>query len=209
MKLILIIATLSVVISKIQIIHAEEPDSRYSDLVAMYKDREGAAGIEGKDTSAKVILKLSMGNRSAYTVLVEYLARVNKIDPGIPYPSTYMLWFDTLGIHGKSIWILYHHVCRDSIACTHAFLRSVQLGILPKEKLYFAIENREAMLDIEDLYAALQARLKEGFHPPPVQVPGSGYFGGYHAYVIGGIVAAGIYYFCRRSRGQYLRAKER
>ena len=120
MKLILIIAAFFVVISEIQVIHAEQVGSKYDDLVMIYQDRVKSSGIQPEDSIYDVILKLSMDNLSAIAVLIKYKNSVNEIEQKIPHPIILMLMFDSLGITGSKIWILYKVVCHENIVCMHA-----------------------------------------------------------------------------------------
>lgn len=114
------------------------------------------------DTTKDVFVKMSEGNIGALTVLGKILNEGHVIDPyGFMGGMTIILNMDSQGIYGPRIWGLYKDVCREDIVRTIAMTRAVQLGLLDKDTLDFAINNRGVGLDVDENLAKVLVELEE------------------------------------------------
>lgn len=119
-----------------------------------------APRITLEDDLIGVTTKLAEGNPGALRVLLEILQDGQAIDPyGAPFLA--VLLFDTFGIYGCRIWMLYKDVCKQSVSRTIALIRSVQLGLLDEATLHSAIDNYGAGLDVAAVLAKVQERLPD------------------------------------------------
>ena len=113
-----------------------------------------------QDSPVDALTKLSEGNPGAANVLMLFVQHNDNIDPdavGGGFLGTFM--FDTLGIYGSRIWMLYKDVCNQDIVEVMVVLRGWQLGYLSKDVLDHAIDNRGQGLDKEELFAMVKKRL--------------------------------------------------
>lgn len=116
--------------------------------------------IKLEDTGMSAVLKLSENIPGAIKVCAEILNNGKEIDPdGALGGVGILLMFDTFGIYGSRIWMLYKDVCKQDLVKTIAMLRAVQLGILNEEKLQCAISNYGKGIDIDDLHKKVRQRL--------------------------------------------------
>lgn len=116
--------------------------------------------IELKDTLQDVVVKLVDGNPGAITVCMRLIQDTALVDPDAAMPEVInLLALDTLGIYGPRIWMLYKDVCKESIVSVITVLRAVQLGILSKMALDYAIDNYGEGMDLEELSAEVRVRL--------------------------------------------------
>ena len=76
--------------------------------------------IKATDTARDVFLKLSEEtpnggafNPGGLNVCMQIMEKGAKIDPDCPFPLLALLSFDTLGIYGSRIWMLYKDVCKQ------------------------------------------------------------------------------------------------
>lgn len=87
--------------------------------------------IDFNDTVIDSFLKMADGNPGAITVMLQLMDETPHIDPdNILGGFGNILDFDTMGIYGSDIWILYKDVCGESIENVVALLRGRQLGLL-------------------------------------------------------------------------------
>lgn len=126
------------------------------------------------DTPVSAITKMSEGNPGAATVLTRVMLDGSKIDPDAGHGQSIfiLLGFDSRGIFGSRVWMLYKDVCRERLDHTIAMVRAVQLGILPEKVLDHAIDNRGQGLDVADICAQVKERLPNfNFIEEPQQNP--------------------------------------
>jgi len=129
--------------------------------------------IELTDTGIDVILKLSEGNPGAVTVCMEVLKKGTEIDPdAFGGGLMQLLGFDTLGLYGSRIWMLYKDVCECDLVSTLGVMRAWQLGFITQSQLNWAIDNRGDGLDVEQVVNQVKERLPSFGHiaEPDVEV---------------------------------------
>lgn len=103
---------------------------------------------------------LSEGNPGALSALMECTKICAAIDPDSALgPFTGVIGFDTYGIYGPRIWMLYKDVCQCDAVATLALLRAVQLSIITDDKLDYAINNRGDGIDVAEVYGKVKERL--------------------------------------------------
>lgn len=116
--------------------------------------------IKLNDTILSSITKISDGVSGAVVVCAEIMDKYEDIDPDSSIGGFgVILELDYLGIYGSRIWQLYKDVCKEDIVKTIAVLRAVQLGMLDKDKLQFAIDNYGKFIDVDDIYNRVRHRL--------------------------------------------------
>lgn len=119
--------------------------------------------VQLTDSVMDIMQKMSEGNPGALTVCMHLLNRGEKIDPqDIMGGLGNILSFDTHGIYGSRIWMLYKDVCGEHLGKMAALLRAVQLG-------FFSDEGLDQMIDgqytgehtLDGLIVQVQERLPE------------------------------------------------
>lgn len=113
------------------------------------------------DTPFSAIAKLSDGNPGALTVLSRIFNEGSKIDPDAGFGEAFfiILNFDSYGIFGPQVWMLYKDVCGERLDRTIALVRATQMGIISEAQLKHAINNRGAGLDVKAVCSQLKERL--------------------------------------------------
>lgn len=107
------------------------------------------------------LFKMSGGNPGAIHVLMESIRTSHQIDPANGLGAWgFIINLDALEIYESQIWILYKDLCGENIAKTIGLARSVQMGILAKEKLINAI-NKTETIDVDHIVGQLQESLPE------------------------------------------------
>lgn len=119
--------------------------------------------IELTDNGTTMLMKLAEGNPGALTVLMKILRDGNIIDPQAWSGNgglAAILSLDEYEIYGGRIWCLHKDVCAEDSLKFVAVLRAVQLGIITREQLSHAVDNRGAGLDMDAVVTAVQTELK-------------------------------------------------
>lgn len=107
------------------------------------------------------LFKMSGGNPGALHVLMESIRTSPKIDPANAMGEWgFIINLDALEIYESQIWVLYKDLCGEDLTKTIALVRSVQMGILAKEKLLNAMSKTET-IDIDHIVGLLQESLPE------------------------------------------------
>ena len=114
----------------------------YDKISDYYMSLANTPPIFHSDTIDDVILKLSHDDPDVTKVLRKLVRLIMKTRPEILKPLMAMRAFNYLGITGSKILMLHENVCQKDIMCVYACIWSVLTRNLPKEILYFAIENR-------------------------------------------------------------------
>ena len=123
--------------------------------------------IKLNDTFADIVLKLSEGNPGAIRVCGELMKHEAAIDKAsLMSPMGSILSLDTHAIYGPRIWILYKDVCGENITGVISLLRACQLGILRRDVLDHAIDNRGAGVDVADLNKQVREKLGDDQFAP-------------------------------------------
>jgi hypothetical protein len=110
-------------------------------------------------TIESAVLSMSEGNPGAIHVLMESARTNEKIDPdNFAGPWGLMVNLDALEIYGERIWMLYKDLCGESVPKTTAVARACQLGILPRDQLDRAIDEK-APLDVNEIVGRVRDQL--------------------------------------------------
>ena len=97
--------------------------------------------LELADTMPVILFKISEGNPGALSVLVRIVKESPVIDPDSAMAGLGpLLDFDTMGLYGSKIWLLYKDVCQYDLTRMLGLLRARQLGLLPEKFILDAIE---------------------------------------------------------------------
>lgn len=116
------------------------------------------ARIGLQDNIKEILLKMSDGNLGALTVMID-IYKNPQIDPdGFMGGLGTILMFDSLGLYGPEIWMLYKDVCRESISKTISILRGWQLGFISKAAIHQSLAN-PSILDVDSIYSQVKKRL--------------------------------------------------
>lgn len=106
--------------------------------------------IKLTDTLGDVVYKMSEGNPGGMRVCADIIEYGGEIDTDAAMGGIgIVLLLDTYEVYGSKIWMLYKDVCREELWKTIAIMRACQLGIISKDQLHYAIENRGKGIDIE------------------------------------------------------------
>lgn len=104
----------------------------------MHKER-----LDLNDSIIDMITKLSEGNPGAVGALCALVKDAPGIDPDSAFgPYTALISFDTFGIYGTGIYVLWNDVCSRDTRLVLSLLRSVQLGFVPVEDLRTAANDQ-------------------------------------------------------------------
>jgi hypothetical protein len=111
-----------------------------------------------------LIIKMSMGNPGAASVLGMLIAKNAEIDPDSMFGEmSAILQIDMLEIYGPNIWLLYKDVCDQNIVKLCALMRANQLGILSAREIQKVISLPRAemsnRIDTDDVLTKVQERL--------------------------------------------------
>ena len=115
-----------------------------------------------EDTTRSALMKLSEGNPGALTVMIQALKDAPEIDPdSVGGGAMVLLQLDDLDITGPRIWMLFKDVCDENLSRMLGALRAVQLGIVSRETLHAAIDNRGQGLDLNAALAGVKKQLPD------------------------------------------------
>ena len=107
-----------------------------------------------------VIIKLAEGNPGAVNVLCMILKEQESIDQDSSLMGVLgLLMFDTLGIYGSRIWMLYKDVCDSNISQVLGILRGWQLGFLDESLLNKAIDNYGKGINKQEIFDKVKKEL--------------------------------------------------
>jgi hypothetical protein len=118
------------------------------------------------DTMMSAVAKLADGNPGAAQALMSLSINAAKIDPqsfgGALGP---LLSFDSHGIYGTDIYILWSDICNKNASKTLAVLRAVQLGMFDERTLKDACSRQDysgrEMIPVDDLYEKVCEKLED------------------------------------------------
>ena len=97
------------------------------------------------------IVKMSEGNPGALSALMELSTASPKIDPQSAFGGLGpVFFFDTHGIYGSDIYIIWSDKCGRDARKTLMLLRAVQLGFLPESKLKEMASDQMRRVDLTD-----------------------------------------------------------
>ena len=116
--------------------------------------------IQMHDNALSAVTKLSEGNPGALNVMMSLLSVEEDIDPDSWLGAMGTIFhFDTYGIYGSRIWMLYKDVCGEDLNTLVGICRAVQLSILDGDKLDHAIDNYGEGIDITENMNAVKETL--------------------------------------------------
>ena len=130
--------------------------------------------IKGSDTVMDVFTKISKGNPGALSALMDIFKNAEAIDPqcfgGGLIP---ILNFDTYGIYGTDIYILYNDQCKRDVRELLMLMRATQLGFFSEVQLRAIAGDqmgRELLnqKEMDDLDAKVMQELPE-FQPRNIE----------------------------------------
>lgn len=116
------------------------------------------------DTTMDIYMKLSEGNPGAVSVLAQVTKGYTKIDPDSALASlSPLLSFDSHGIYGSKIWLLWKDVCGQCEVKLATLFRASQLGIMRHDLIHKAVQNEMALgtFDFADLNAKVREQLPD------------------------------------------------
>ena len=112
------------------------------------------------DTGEEVLIKMAEGNPGGLTLMMKIMQFGGEIDPdGALGGFGAVLSFDTLGIYGSRIWMLYKDVCDSNLSLTLAVIRAHQLGYISQQDIDRAIDNYGEGLNLDDIKTKVSERL--------------------------------------------------
>jgi hypothetical protein len=118
--------------------------------------------IQLEDNMMDVFMKMSDGNPGAMNVIMRIMEETKLIDPQSAFEGMgVILQLDELEIYADRIWMLFKDVCRENIVFTIGLLRAVQLGLVPRVDLTYAIDNRGDGLDVLDIMHKVRLHLTQ------------------------------------------------
>lgn len=109
-------------------------------------------------TMQDILVAMCEGNPGGLTVLLQLYQKGAELDPDAMDPILSILGFDTLGIYGSNLWILYKDCCGQRIEGVLACGRSVQLGLITEETLWNWIDN-STPVNVDELITNVQKQL--------------------------------------------------
>lgn len=128
---------------------------------------ENGTRIELTDTTVDVIAKLSEGNPGAMTAMMDLMSICEEIDPqSFMGQLAPLLSFDTHGIYGSAIYIVYNDKCNRDPRKVLVLLRAVQLGIMKESTLVDMANDQMGFINLteeefKDIDAAVCLRLDD------------------------------------------------
>jgi hypothetical protein len=89
------------------------------------------------------------------------LVEGSRIDPDAGHGQSFfiLLNFDSIGLYGPNVWVLYKNLCEERLDKTIAVLRACQLGYVSDAQIHAACANRGAVLDVNALCRRVKERL--------------------------------------------------
>lgn len=104
-----------------------------------------------EDTQMDVLVKMAEGNPGALTAMMDILEKHDAIDPQAFMGGLgAIMTFDTYGIYGTEIYILWNDKCGKDVRKLLMLLRACQLGFLPSEKLKVMAEDQMLQVDLTE-----------------------------------------------------------
>jgi hypothetical protein len=122
--------------------------------------------IELNDSMFSATMKVADGNPGAATALMSLCSTAEEIDPqSFGGPLSPLLSFDSYGIYGTDVYVLWSDICNKDNAKTLAVLRAVQLGLFKESVLKDACSRQDysgrEMVPVDELYEKVYERLEE------------------------------------------------
>lgn len=106
-----------------------------------------------------MLVELAEGNPGALTAMINMIKAAETVDPDSALGAFGpVIAFDSCGIYGPRIWMLYKDVCKQDVTAAIGMLRAVQMGILPSNTLLAAIDG-VAPIDVDATLVNLRREL--------------------------------------------------
>lgn len=141
------------------VVYEYKSEAEYKRLAREQKFKPGSVGLEITDEEFDVMWKLCKAYTNSLDILEEISKNVQEIDPHAGMGAfAYYIELDALGIYHFEILGLYR-ACNSNLHDMLAVLRSCQLGLLSKEQIYDAVENKGRELDFPAIRRSLKERL--------------------------------------------------
>jgi len=102
------------------------------------------------DTPMEVITRMSDGNPGAFNAIMEIISKGGKIDPQGTGGLGAILSFDTQGIYGSAIYILWSDKCERDTRRLLMLSRATQLGFLPASKLFEMSQDQRHEINLTE-----------------------------------------------------------
>jgi hypothetical protein len=107
--------------------------------------------IQLTDSVMDMLIKMAEGNPGAIDAMLKIIEKSAEIDPQSAMPSIMpILAFDTHGIYGSSIYVLYSDKCGRDVRKVLVLLRAVQLGLMPESKLQELCFDQARKINLTD-----------------------------------------------------------
>ena len=109
------------------------------------------------DTLISAITKMSDGNPGALNTMMEIMSNHDQIDPqAVMGGIGAIMMFDTLGIYGTDIYVLFNDKCKRDVRRLLMLLRATQMGLFSCDKLKEMAADQMRQIDLtEDEYIEL------------------------------------------------------
>lgn len=105
--------------------------------------------IELTDNLTDIIVKMAEGNPGAATAMMEIYTKGAEIDPQVALGGLgAIMLFDTFGIYGTEIYVIWSDKCKKDTRLTLMLLRAVQLGLMSESKLKTMAEDQTRQVDL-------------------------------------------------------------
>lgn len=123
--------------------------------------------IKLTDSVMDSLVSMSEGNPGALTAMMDLMKKQNSIDPQSALGELSPIFsFDTHGIYGSSIYVLWSDKCDRDARKTLMLLRSVQLGFLAESRLQELASDQSRQINLsteefEDLDKKVCAKLED------------------------------------------------
>jgi len=142
-----------------QQLHARKDDATCLEAESFHALRE-TTKLSHCHSLEDYVFEFSRGHPDAAYVLLKFIDTSEKIDPDAAGWLVKALYgFDSPGILGSKIWILYNEVCDKDIICVHTVTRAMQLGIVSHCDVYHAMEHHGEGLDFRAVLQQVQQRV--------------------------------------------------
>lgn len=122
--------------------------------------------IQGSDNVMTATMKLAESNPGAMTALMSLMQDAERVDPQAMMGGLgVLLSFDSYGIYGTDIYVLWSDICNKDNVKTIAVLRAVQLGFFQQSVLQDACSRQDFsgrdMVPVDELYEKVYERLEQ------------------------------------------------
>ena len=115
------------------------------------EDEMNNSRIQFTDTMMDAMMKIGEGNPGAMGAIMDIMEKCEAIDPQSAMGRlSPLLSFDTHGIYGTAVYIIYNDKCGRDARKVLVLLRAVQLGIMPESKLVDMANDQMRSVNLSD-----------------------------------------------------------